>query len=303
MKTKTKYIFVTVLLISFGLAGCSSSVNSADEFDTITEEDLEIAAQIVGESLSDENSGVMSSVYDAVSNVSSSGISYAPKFKSPDTDKERAGRGGESNFSYDYDPETGTHTIDFNRNVATPNFSKSVSAHLEYIFTDPEGIFIVQPKIHKDSIEAIDFKGEKKGETSSRRGSSEFTRIDSLIFTGLHESSAIFSFSGTHHGEGSRNGVLRDSTEVSSSYETDIEFVDVQIDKAIVEANGNLEEGVTGSVNYSVILSRTVGGEENEKVIEGEIVFEGDGTGLLRFKKFAKLFRLSLSDGEVSEES
>lgn len=303
MKTTSTYFAITFLLIAFGLAGCSSSVNSTDELDTITEEDLEIAAQIIGESLSDENSGVMSSVYDAVSNFSSSGISYAPKFKSTNADEERAGRGRESNYNYDYDPETGTHTISFKRSVSTLNFSKSISAHLEYIFTDPDGTFIVQPNVHKDSIEAIDFKSEKNGEISSHRGSSEFIRIDSLIFTGLHENSAMFSFSGTHYGEGNRDGVLRDRKNVSSSYETEIEFVDVQIDKAVVEANGNLEEGVTGSLTYSLILNRTVDGRVNEKVIEGEVVFEGNGTGLLRFKNFAKLFRLSLADGEVSEES
>jgi len=302
MKPLTKYTLLTAMLISFGLAGCSSSTDSTDELETVTEEDLEIAAEVVSESISDQTGGTMNSVFDAVSDVSESGISYSNTQSKSQYSNEDAGRGRESNYSYSYDPETGTHTIDFLRSVTRGDFSKSVSAHLEYIFTDPEGTFIVQPRAHKDSIEAVDFKGTRSGEMSTIRGNSNFTRIDSLLLSGLHSSSAIFGFEGTHHGEGSRSGITRNEREFNRTYEVDIIFTDIQIDKAIVEANGDLTEGVTGSVSYTIVLTGSNGDQNREKTIEGTVEFLGDGTGLLRFERFAKVFRFSLSDGDVTEE-
>ena len=57
------------LLVSF--AACSAVNNDVE---TLSDEDIELATQIIGESVSDDNSGIMSSMYDAVSTVGKDGI-------------------------------------------------------------------------------------------------------------------------------------------------------------------------------------------------------------------------------------
>lgn len=286
-------------------SGCSSVSNNDDEIN-ITEEDLETAAEVVGESLSDQHSGAMSSVYDALSEIDASGIRYQnsamTNAKNGNRHGHGNGRGRETDYEYEYDPETGTHTIDFTRNIERDNFSKSVTGHLEYIFTDPDGIFIVFPRAHKDSIETIDFKGTREGESETPRVESFFTRVDTLFFSGIHETSSLFQFEGTHYGFGTRIRTPVARPEMTTEYEVNFEFIDITIDKAIVKENGTLEEGVTGVVNYSLVFTGTNGGQNREKVVEGTVEFMGDGTGLLRFKKFAKVFRLSLYSGEIIED-
>lgn len=299
MKTYIQLNLYTTILLILLFSGCSS-VTSDDNENQITQEDLEIAAEVVGESLSDQNSGAMSSLYDALSTVDATGIRYRNHGSSKA--KQEFGRGSETDYEYQYDPESGTHTIDFTRSVDRPNFSKSIEGHLEYIFADPEGTFVVFPRAHKDSVETVDYKGTREGESSGLRFESYFTRIDTFFLSGLHETNEFFRFNGTHLSEGTRIRKPAERPEFTTEYEVNFEFIDINIDKAIVEANGTLEEGVTGTVHYSLLFTGTNDNQNRDKDIEGTIEFMGDGTGLLRFKKFAKIFRLSLNDGEVTEE-
>lgn len=295
-----KYSILSAFLFSFGLAGCASVSNESVE--PITETDLEVASEIVGETLSSENSGVLSSVYDALSDIGSTGIQYTDtQFKSNDHDDRdhRAGRGRESNFSYSYDPETGTHTLDFEREVnrtdsAGNTHSKSMAAHLEYIFTDLDGDFIALPRWRNRNIETIDFKGTKSGELSTPNFESSFSRTDTLLFTGVHGSSPLFGLDGSHLGEGSKEGTTRDGVVIDRQYSVYVQFNNVEIDKAIVEENGNLEEGVSGTLTYVITYTNEEGVEET---LEGEVLLEEDGTALLRFKGFSKVYRLNLRDG------
>lgn len=319
MKTYTQYFIYAATLMLLVFAGCSS-VTSNDDANNIKEEDLEIAAEVVGESLSDQNSGAMASFYDALSGIDANGMQY--RYAAMAMEKNRNGnghgnqngnqygngsgngfgRGMEKDYEYIYDPATGTHTIDFTRSIERENFTKSVTGHLEYIFSDPEGTFVVFPRAHKDSIETIDYKAIREGESEGLRFESEFTRVDTLFLSGLHETSGLFQFEGTHFGEGMRIRTPEGRPEITTEYEINFEFIDITIDKAIVEENGTLEEGVTGTVNYSLVFTGTNGGQDRDKVVEGTVEFMGDGTGLLRFKKFAKIFRLSLYNGETIEE-
>lgn len=297
MKTITNKTLLFAVLVSFGLA--CTSLNTDDAEEAISDLDLEAASQIIGETVSSNNSGAMSSVYDALSTVGATGISYNDDAQAKTAANDSSGRGREQNFSYSYDPATGTHTIDFMRSITRGEFSKSVSAHLEYIFTDLDDEFIVFPRLNKDDIEEVDYKGTKQGSIDGPRVDSEFTRIDSMIVGGIHSSSTIFTINGTHEGSGSRQGTLEDGTEINRAYSVNIEFADIQIEKAVVQENGNLEEGVTGTLTYSMTFLNADGEEET---LEGEIILEGDGTALLRFKRFAKVFRFSLRDGS-SENS
>lgn len=294
MKTPTyisKSLFAGLSLMLL-FAACSDVNN---EVESLTDDDIELATQILTESVSDESSGIVSSLYDAVSTVSTDEIHYKSHAKSnPD---DRSGRGRERKFSHTYDSETGTHTLSFERNVVKDDFSKNISLLNTYIYKSPEGEFIVQPKANRDSIESVNFTGNKSGSVNSRFRNSSFARIDTFALAGLHGTSGTISIDGTHHGEGSATGMTTDSLQASRNFTVDIEFINVEMDKAIIDANGNLEEGITGTLTYKIVTNKSLGDENDENVIEGTIELDGDGTALLRFKKITKVIRFSLKDG------
>lgn len=294
----SKFSFLSLsLLITF--AACSSVNNDVE---SLSDEDIELATQILSESVSDESSGIMSSMYDAVSSVGSDGISYRDSHnKSTYDDRGRSGRGREGSYSYSYDPETGTHTLQYDRSVTNGDFSKDVSLLNTYVFQSPEGDFVVQPRANADSIESVDFTGSKSGSVESRRRNSEFARLDTFSIAGLHSTSSIVSIDGTHYGEGSASGITSDSVEASRDYTVNIELANVEIVKDTVEANGNLEQGVTGTLTYSIVLNKNINGETDQEVIEGTIEMDGDGTALLRFKRIVKTIRFSLKDGSTQD--
>lgn len=285
------------LLVTF--AACSAVNNDVE---SLSDQDIELATQILTESVSDETSGIMSSMYDAVSTVGEDGISYRDSHnKMSPNDGDRSGRGREGSYSYTYNPETGTHTLQYDRSVTNGDFSKSISLLNTYVFQSPEGAFVVRPRANADSIESVNFTGSKTGSVISRRRNSDFARLDTFSIAGLHNTSSIVSIDGTHHGEGNSSGVTSDSVEASRNFMVDIEFLNVEIVKDTVEANGNLEQGVTGTLTYSIVLSKTLNGVIDQETIEGTIEMDGDGTALLRFKKVAKTIRFSLKDGTTED--
>ncbi len=303
MKTLTPIkqlsLFAVALAVSF--TACSSVNNDVE---SLSEEDVQLAAEIVAVSLADNESGAMSSMYDAFSGIDDSGISYGSEslFKHRDRRHRNSGRGAERNYTHSYDSTTGVHTISYERSVETDNFNKSVSMYQEIIFTDLDGAFIARPKAEKNDIEAISFQGTKSGESNGLYRSSSFTKNDVFDISGIHATSPVLSFSGTHTGAGEAEVTLRDSTTKSRSYEIDITFENVEVNKDTVLAYGNLENGVSGTLTYSILMNKTVNGVPEETLVEGTIQLEEDGTALLRFKKIPKVIRFSLVDGEETDE-
>ena len=160
-------VLALALLVSF--AACSAVNNDVE---TITDEDIDLAAQVVATSLADDESGIISSLYDAFSDIDDSGINYGnssdSRFKADGNEHNsdrHNGRGFERNFTHSYDSTTGLHTISFSRLVETDNFSKSLEVYQEMIFTDLDGNFIARPRADKNTIEAISFYSTKSGAT------------------------------------------------------------------------------------------------------------------------------------------
>ncbi|MTI88215.1 MAG: hypothetical protein FH748_09625 [Balneolaceae bacterium] len=296
-KPNTLHFFIAVFCMTI-LSACSAVNN---ETEAISDEDIEMASQIVAESISDQNSGLMSNVYDALSDVGSDGIQYkSTDSRAKHDDHPPSGRGHERDFTHSYDPETGTHTLHFKRSMEHDRFSKEVEVINKYIFTDPEGTFVVHPKENPDSIAAINFIGNKNGMHSGPVRQSEFSRIDTLDFAGLHATNSTITMSGNHYGAGNAS-IQHDSLDASRSYRLELNFVDIEIDKALVQANGSLEEGVTGTMTYKLLIQHNRGGEIDEKLIEGELELDGDGSALLRFKGASKIFEILLGSGDVHE--
>lgn len=288
-------LLALALLVTFG--ACSSVNNDVE---AISSEDVDLAAHIVTSSLADDESGMMSSLYDAFSDVSADGITYGQsdlRFKLDDH-RGNDGRGRERNYTYSYDPETGIHSLDYSRVVENGDFYKSIVIDQDIIFTDLDGAFIEFPRVDKDDIEGIAYSGTKTGEKNGPFRSGSFTKTDDFRLSGIHETSPILSLNGEHTGTGSAEGITRDSVEASRSYDINITFENVEVNKDTVEAHGSLEFAVTGTLTYSITMNKTIGGVPEESIVEGTIDLEEDGTALMRFNKLPQVIRFSLGDGE-----
>ena len=295
-----QHIPLLLALLSVGFWSCSSVSNDTE---LISDADLDMAAEIMGSSISDQQSGLMNSVYDALSTISSTGINYGndKNFLMKSDKDKRGGRGFERSFSHTYDSTTGVHTLSFDRSFEKGLFSSSISTLQEIQYVDLEGNFIARPKLHREAVNQINLHSTKSGQNSNPHKSSEFTKIDSLYFTGVHATQSLVRMDGSHHGFGSGAAVLRDSSSHSRSFEVKVVFDDIVIDKDTLAAYGNLENAVTGTLSYSMTMNKVINGVPKESVMEGAIDLEEDGTALMKFYKYDRLYRLGLRDGDVKE--
>lgn len=292
------YLLIAALLIM--VAGCNQ-VNP--DVDDLTEEELEIAAQIIGESLSEDGGGLLSSIYDAVSDVDKKGIRY----ERPETTdrafsagRKEIRRGSETHYNAEYNPETGEHTIAYRRGFQGEFSSKTLQVHSVYIFTGLGGEFLEFPKRQQDQIETIDFKGTREGTASGPNRSSGFTRADTLFLDGVSSASNLLTINGNHHGRGEMTANLhRNNRPEQRSFRVRFELDDIRVDKEIVRENGTLEDGITGLISYRLKMSNTVNGQTRESTTSGIIELTGDGTALLRYDKVQDFFLIVLRNGEL----
>jgi hypothetical protein len=285
------------LILSLLVLGACSSVNN--EVESISNEDIDVAAHIVTTSIVDDESGMINSLYDTFSNVSRDGISYGDKkFKTTPDQKNNDGRGSEKNYSYSYDPITGTHTLDYSRSIEKEKFSKSIDVNQAIIFTDLTDAFIEFPNQNKDSVETISYEGTKVGSLNGSSRSSNFSKSNNFDVTGVHKTSSTLSLNGTHNGSGSAQGITRDSIEASRTYDINITFENVIINKDTVKAYGLIENAITGTLTYSINMSKIIGSQVDEKTVEGTIDLNEDGTASMRFNNFPQVIKFSLGDGE-----
>lgn len=304
MKTITKKTTITLaaFLITI-LYGCNSLNTTEPE---ISEQELEVAGEIIAQSLSEQQGGVLSSVYDAFSNISQSAITYSAEgqtVQKPAGDSSGSpNRGAESEYTASFNPDTGEHTISFNRSFEGPNLTKNLSVVNRYIFADNNQNFLQWPKRQQDQIETIDFKGMRTGSAVTQRRTSSFTRNDSFFASGISGESTVLTLDGRHEGQGVMSVDLpRLERSGERSYEVLFEFQNIQIDKSLVRENGSLEEGITGLINYQIEMTRTKDGNTDEKNLTGTIELTGDGSALLRFKRFSKTLLISMRNGTIMQ--
>lgn len=301
--------FLPLITLAAIISACTLGEVPEEINQELTAEEIEAASQIMGEALSDDNDGVFSSLNDALTTVSSSGFGSDSRMKDDDDDDDEdddrkgySGRGGERNYQYNYDAETGTHTIQFERTVDKENFQKNLTAVLTYVFTDINGEFIAAPRMNRERIENIDFTSDKNGTTQNRFRSSEFARADTFSVTGVSSATTIMTIDGVHYGNGTVNGVTGNGDTFERSYVNEISFLDIQINKDSVAQSGSLANGVTGTLNYELTIFRSTNGNGSSKTITGTIEMNGDGTALLKFANINRLFRVNLSSGFVTDE-
>lgn len=302
---KNLKINITTVAIAalFVASGCKDA-NKNNDLTSLTEADQQSAVTIMSESLSDQSNGFVSNLYDATASVGDNEISFGdPMYKGQFAEgrHDSAGRGHEVNFSHTYNSLTGIHSISFVRTINNSHRTSSLTADMTYLFQDTDGNAMARPRENKSAIHSIDFTSTKSGESESLSMSHNFTRVDTMSFVGVDSASATFQFSGKHNGTGEITMTNpRNGDTFSRKHEVYYQFDQVSIDKELVRQNHNLEEGVTGSMSYNIVLNRTLkDGTTDEKVVEGTIEFNGDGTALMKFKDFAQKYVINLISGET----
>ena len=303
LRKLTPALFLFLFLIA---SGCDSLNNEEPEVAAISTEDLEAASSIMGESLSDQNEGMMASLNDMTASLDVQGLSYNSRrfFRDP---LSRPCRGVNRESERTYDETTGVHNITYSRTHEAQNCAKTVTVDLNYIFTDADGNFIATPRASAASISEIAFEGSRTGSgTYTNRRGNERTR--SYEQTGNWNLSGMLTntstLNGTQLNEGDYAYTRLDSTgnevDVSGTYSIELNTVDVTITQN--ETEEDLENQITGTLQYTITMNRTINGETEDKLIEGTVELEGNGKALLRFNGLRQLYRISLSDGEVEEE-
>ncbi|MEX0994394.1 MAG: DUF5666 domain-containing protein [Balneolaceae bacterium] len=302
----TGIYFASLLIIS----GCSiDALDSTSE--QLSEEELEIASQIMGESLSDQKDGIFSSLNDAF--IIPSEGSFSPQSTqigesisllqniSLSTDDD-AGRGNENDYNYTYHNESGIHEVSFNRSIENENLSKKTSVELKYIYLDQNGNFINNPEVDHDRIETIDYTAERSGSVTTSRKSSSFKRTDQFLIDGLASGSNTVKIDGTHTGSGSFEFTKQNGNLVKRDYTLTVDFLDVTLNHESLSENKTLEKGVTGALAYEMIINRSVNGNEDTKTVNGTVEFTGDGTALLNFSDTFNSPRIKIDDGEIYDD-
>ncbi|HMB40820.1 MAG TPA: DUF5666 domain-containing protein [Balneolaceae bacterium] len=297
--------FASLLAILLLFSGCSINDSNTTASEELTEEELEVAGQIIAESLSDQKDGIFASLNDAFtlpsSNGFNQGVQASKLYSSAVFNAAANSESSESqnNYSYTYDPATGKHLVSFSRTTNRPDFSKESSADLEYIYLNSGGDFIASPRIENEEIGTINYSGIRSGSIITPNQNSSYQRADTLIIQGLNGGAELLTIDGQHEGSGSFKATRDDGTEIERDYELTVEFLDVVINNSTVETNGNLEKGVNGALAYEMVITKTVNGDESIKTVNGTIEFNGDGTALLRFRNILEDFKIQLGDGDL----
>ncbi|MEX2368439.1 MAG: DUF5666 domain-containing protein, partial [Balneolaceae bacterium] len=300
-------IYLACLII---ISGCSiDALETSSE--QLSDEELEIASQIVGESLSDQEDGIFSSLNDAFI-IPSDGSFTTQSAETGEaisllknislSTNENSGHGNENDYSYTYNTESGTHEVSFSRDIQNGNISKNTTVNLTYIYLNADGGFINNPEVDQDRIETIDYSAERSGSIKTTRKSSSYQRTDQFLIDRLSSGTNAITIDGSHSGSGTFEVTNKNGNIVTREYTLTVDFLDVTINSESISVSKTLRKGVTGALAYEMVINRIVNGDESTKTVNGTIEFTGDGTALLKFSDALDDFRINIEDGDVFED-
>jgi hypothetical protein len=110
----------------------------------------------------------------------------------------------------------------------------------------------------------------------------------------------VTSLSGTQESTGSDEMSLPDSVVAAGTYSMTLNAIDVTIERQENE-EGDLERLVTGTIQYTMSITKTRNGETVTREGEGTLELDGSGEALMRILGLRELYRIDLQDGEVEE--
>lgn len=273
---------------------------SVDSFESrnnvLTDQESQFAGQIIGESISENQSGLLSAFSEAFAVPSASEL--MPGTATISTGSFR----NLNDYQYEFNPATGIHHVTFSREVTDTVSSTMSDFELQYLFLDRNGNVIEDPVHQQHEIETLEYLANRTGEIQAGSKTSIFTRTDQLSVDGLSSGTEILRLDGFHTGEGIFRQTLLNGDQVEREYLLDINFLDIRINKPIVELNRNFRKGVNGALSYESTIRQVDSGASESKIVNGTIQLNGDGTALLRFREQFDTFRLKLDRGEVFDE-
>jgi hypothetical protein len=290
---KISLLIITLLLLQ------SCSIDSFDQSSSeLTFEESLIAGQIIGESVSENQNGLLSSFSEAFAIPTESNLIAGPSPLSTGSFRNL------ENYSYEFDSETGVHKVTFSRQDNNELFTTTSEYTLNYVFYDINQNVIEFPGEQQNQIEAVEYTALRNGEILADTKSSVFTRTDRLFIDGLSSDTDILTIDGYHSGEGFFTRIKTDSAQTDREYLLDINYLDIRINKPIVLSSRNFRKGVTGALSYESTIRQTGNGNygSETKIVNGTVELNGDGTALLRFRELFDTFRLRLANGELFDD-
>jgi len=281
------------------MAGCSiDGYENASA--PITDQEIQLAGQIIGESISENQSGILSTFSEAFAIPTSSGLITGPSLLSSGSFRNI------EDYSYTYDSATGEHHVTYTVQRNTLLISSSTQVMLTYIFYDAGESTIEFPEQEMERIDAVDFKSEQSGTINTGSKNSVFSRTDRILLNGLNDQTDILTLDGFHSGEGLFSTTTATGNQIEREYLLDMNYLDIKINKAVVLLNRNFRNGVNGALSYEstvrVVNNGTSVETGNAKIVNGTIEMNGDGTALLNFRDQIEPIRLRLDDGDVFDD-
>ncbi len=291
-------IKISLLLFSiWTLTGCSVDGFESDSSDLTPEESL-IAGMIIGESVSENRGGLLSSFSEAFAIPTSSGLIDGPSPLSGGSFRDL------HNYNHEFDSQSGKHTVTFSKQSENDLFSTDSDYTLIYIFFDSDQQPLASPETQQSQIDGVDFRAVRNGEITGDSKQSVFTRTDRLFVEGISSASDILSIDGYHSGEGLFTHTRNNGSTVQREYNLDLNYLDIRINKELVLRNRNFRAGVNGAFSYESTIRQEGNGNggAGTKIVNGTVELNGDGTALLKFREQLDTFRLRLANGEVFDD-
>jgi hypothetical protein len=294
-----RLLLAVVVVVLVSISGC----DLGNEETSVEEVDLEVAAAVITESLVEQSEGMFADLTDMSADVTQHGIAYQnPRFGRGVANRAR--RGGMTDFSKSYDPETGWHTIAYERSVVTPNFVKSMEALIRHRYMDAGGLYLEHPR-DAANLNRIEYEGRRAGTTSTNgemRVSREqqFERTAEWTLNGL-ASDAPLTFGG-HQEHFAHVRLVRPVAGPSERTVT----IAMQLDNATIDQDvareAGLEHAVTGTIRYTLTIVYDWARQSGERQIEGTIDLAGDGQAILRFNGLREAFIIGLNSAETQRQ-
>ncbi len=295
MTLPVKYL-VLFLLLS-GVFFWSCDIDRFDRDQTpLTEDETLFTGLIVGESVSENRSGMLSVFPEAFAIPTESGLTQGPSLMSGGSFRNLV------DYAYEFESASGEHHVTFSIMEDGELLQSSAAHTITYRFLDRDGETIVHPDQQQQQIETIFFQSSRNGSIQTDTRSSFYARTDQLFIDGLSSASDVLTLDGFHSGEGTIQRHPPDGTPMEREYQLDINYLDIRIQKSVVQNNRNFRSGVNGALSYESTVRQTHNGAPESKIVNGTLELNGDGTALLKFREQFDTYRLRMDSGDVFDE-
>lgn len=285
-----------IVLIQWSLLTACDITRFDDGTSALLPEENVIAGNIIGESVSEEQGGLLSSYQEAFAIPSPTGLRPGPSLLSYGNIDPVSG------YTYSFNSTDGSHSVAFKREFPNSDGIMKLEYNLIYLFFDSNGNVIQDPANNMAQIDGVEFKSEKSGEIRSDNKESTFHRTDHLFIDGLQDASREIQIDGLHAANGNFRQLLDDMSWASRDYALNLEYLDIRINKQVVSENRNFREGVFGAFGYEFNIQQSTATDQVRSV-NGSIVLNGDGTALLRFRDDTEPYHVQLDNGSVMKRN